>query len=122
MIAPRKTRSAPQWKVRFVVYKRGDSFEVEALNAGGAGVGETALKAMDAMIESLLFTAVVAHEEGLAFTVKENAEDKALFEGLKAGDVPPDVSAFGELTIGLRKDGKAEVAQMRKMELVGGIA
>jgi hypothetical protein len=118
MIPSRKSR-LPQWKVRFVVYKRGEGFEVEALNAGAAGVGDTALKAMDGFVELLKSLAVVSHERGSLLTIDEDADDRKFFKGLAAGHVPPDVAAFGELTLRLRPGRKAEIAHLEKMELAG---
>ena len=111
-----------RWTIHFVMYKRDGEYQVDALNAGAIGIAPTPFQAMEELVVQLKLLAKVSHEKNLGFVVEKTSEDRELYEGLVAGRIPADVSGFGEITIELRRDGKAEVAHLQKMELVGGAA
>jgi hypothetical protein len=111
-----------RWKIRVVIYKRGDRFEAECLEAAAAGVGATALEAMGDLVSMLNTMAILARKSGAALTSDADEEDETLYQALAAGHVPENVAAFGEISLALREGEPVQETHLERMELVGGPA
>lgn len=111
-----------RWNVRFIIYKRGESFEAECLDASAVGVGDSPLDAMDDLVAMLNTMAVLAHNSGASLTVEIDPEDLDLYRKLESGKVSDDIAGYGHLSFAMHVRDNTNEARLEKMDLVAGPA
>lgn len=111
-----------RWSIRFVIYRRGESFEAECIDASGVGVGRSVLEAVDDLVAMLNTLAKAAAENDAVFTVEPDSDELELFSKLESGQMPDEVAAFGTLSIAMGDVRSSDTTHLERMDLVGGPA